>query len=249
MYDKNTLHRRKFSFVLDHGEGGAYKVPGKSTNEGKTNTLILNAWGKWKKSSVGALSILSDALHQAEDRGAHGEGDPFKGHDIRKTLYKREWETNYDTTEPDNVSQNSEGATLALGYAENVLSKFKEAVHLPPGKKIGISRIKEFFKKRRRVRAWGKHTHYLPLWAKSSDPISHMVGQTGLGRKDGLKKLRAIITRTTKDPAMKAAYERARDPRQKKEILNLELRNVVQNPEQNPELIKQLEEVLKKQRR
>jgi hypothetical protein len=47
---------------------------------------------------IRSLTVLSDALHQAADRGSHEEGAAFEGHDVRLQLgvpgkgkYKQKW--------------------------------------------------------------------------------------------------------------------------------------------------------------
>ncbi|HEY89692.1 MAG TPA: DUF4157 domain-containing protein [Thermoflexia bacterium] len=184
MYDNNELHVRKKSYMRNHGEGGYYKQEGTGVNKGVTNDFIAKAVGLWKTSRMKSLSILSDALHQAEDRGSHGEGNPFTGHDVRKALGSESWETeHYDPTwEPDNVSVNKQGAFLAVKYAKEVLRKFADDLALPKGK-IATKSVSEKFETKRRMRIGG----FIPI--KSSNWLVKTKGKTGVWTLKGLKKI------------------------------------------------------------
>jgi hypothetical protein len=231
MYDANMLHVREADYQDQHGEAGHYKAAGASANEGVTARLLGDAVAKWKSGSkLDALSLLGDTLHQAEDRGSHGEGNPFEGHDERLKLYKQDWETNYKPTwKPDDVTINSKGAVLAQGFAENVLKKFHADIGLSPGKKVDISfwrRIPAFFR--------GKLS-----WKR----ITHIIGSTGLGSSEGREKLDAIIKTQLKDPTVAAAYEKARgNPEKQQAILEEYLKT-------NPEYKEVFERLAQEQRR
>ncbi len=152
MYENGELNKRRPSYLLMHGEAGAYKDKNASPkNISVTNMFVNKAISKWNKGDKEqALSILSDALHQAADRGSHGEGNPFSGHDTRiqlgvkgkgdipgigKQKWKQQsWETPLGGKlggkkwEPDNISSNSRGAALAVAFVIAALKKFLNGV-------------------------------------------------------------------------------------------------------------------------
>jgi hypothetical protein len=96
MWDQNQLHYRDPAYMLSHGEGGLYKqdkASASAVNANMTSLMIRKAFSTWNWHDTNtygpSLSILSDALHQAEDRGSHGEGTKFRGHDSR--LNVKQW--------------------------------------------------------------------------------------------------------------------------------------------------------------
>ena len=143
-----------------HGEAGRYKEDNAAAkNEAVTTQFVnkaINLWDNQNRTKQAAsLVILSDALHQAEDRGSPGEGNAFSGHDVRITLgqkgkngqdwAKQNWEEpmggKIDGKEwdPDSFSVNQKGAVLAVGFAQGVLDKFRQGIKLPEGTgQIGI---------------------------------------------------------------------------------------------------------------
>jgi hypothetical protein len=141
MYDNNELHIRKPAYMLNHGEAGLYKdADASAKNEAVTSRLIDKAVATWQAGQQPrGLEILSDALHQAEDRGSHGEGNAFSGHDVRLNLTGRPWETHYrEGWAPDNADINPKGAVLGVGFAQGVLTKFKNAVGAGPDNKVSM---------------------------------------------------------------------------------------------------------------
>ena len=149
MWEKNELHMRRPEYMLSHGEGGRYRVKdGSSLNEAMTSRLVTKAVGLWNwddksgKAKGRSLEVLSDALHQAEDRGSHSEGNAFSGHDVRLGLPK--WLKNQGRAragweiippdapgkdwEPDNFSVNKNGAKVGVAFAEGTLNKFATMV-------------------------------------------------------------------------------------------------------------------------
>jgi len=143
MWDENLAHRRPQWYMLHHGEGGFYKEP-KSSAEGKNKalteqliTLAAELYSVGKQEA--GLSVLSDALHQAEDRGSHNEGGEFEGHDIRQTIKdypetatKKPPAGHYkgkNTTFTDNAAKNEPGAKMALLYAKGTLLSFLGKVY------------------------------------------------------------------------------------------------------------------------
>jgi hypothetical protein len=153
MWDNNMLHYRAPSYMFSHGEGGLYKEDAPSDiNEAMTAKMVNESAGQWgwgeeeqaKRSK--SLVTLSDALHQAADRGSHGEGRAFTGHDVRlnvpkwKKKYKRAlqpWETFpahapqqalTGQWDPDNFSVNKKGGVLGVRFVEGALTKFQAAI-------------------------------------------------------------------------------------------------------------------------
>src|SRR5271157_1248502 len=90
MWNHNELHFRPEWYMLHHGEGGFYKMgmaQAGARNLAMTLELVSKAAALYASGAHEAgLSVLSDALHQAEDRGSHQEGAEFLGHDIRQTI-------------------------------------------------------------------------------------------------------------------------------------------------------------------
>jgi hypothetical protein len=142
-WDENKLHVRRPWYMMHHGEGGFYhasKETGAAKNKALTDNLVNTAIELYKAQKFNvALSVLSDALHQAEDRGSHQEGAEFKGHDIRKTeihprlipetATRRPVGKYFDPGwDPDNAEKNKDGAKYALKFASDVLTNFSTKV-------------------------------------------------------------------------------------------------------------------------
>ena len=136
MWENNDLHQRPKWYMMHHGEGGFYKEDAStaaSKNYAMTVSLVKVAADMYNAGNIKAsLSVLSDALHQAEDRGSHEEGEAFRGHDIRQTIKSKyvnpEWSTEghryIKKPDPDNAAKNREGAKKALFFASDALSMF-----------------------------------------------------------------------------------------------------------------------------
>ena len=149
MWENNEIHKREKWYMLHHGEGGFYKEEqsvGAAKNIAMTEGLVARAAGLYRGGNkLHGLSILSDALHQAEDRGAHEEGAAFKGHDKRyeikgnsvvKMVVPLEQQSNWTNLElargkksdPDNASKNKAGVQYGIKYAEEAIGIFLAAV-------------------------------------------------------------------------------------------------------------------------
>jgi hypothetical protein len=132
MYDTNQLQIREPWYQLHHGEGGHYRAnDGAMVNQAFTDHLIDLAVDKYKQENYqAAMVMLSDALHQAEDRGAHGEGNQFCGHDLRLGLGEMAWEKEhyrpgYDPgTDPDDRAKNKVGVNFAVSRAIDTFNRF-----------------------------------------------------------------------------------------------------------------------------
>ncbi|MCF8298332.1 MAG: DUF4157 domain-containing protein [Saprospiraceae bacterium] len=196
MYENGELNKRRGGFLLMHGEGGAYKEKNAaSKNEAVTNMFVEKAIGEWNSDNKKkGLSTLSDALHQSADRGSHGEGNAFTGHDTRiglgvkgegeipgigkQTWEKQAWELPLGGKlggtdwQPDNFSVNTKGATLGVAFVIGALGKF---INKTNGK---ISMQGEGEEKRRKLFGF----------ATSDSLASKTQGKTG-GGIDDLKKV------------------------------------------------------------
>lgn len=143
MWEENEIHSRPPAYMLSHGEGGQYKREGNSVNRAMTNSLVAKAVAAYNpENTEQSLSILSDAIHQAADRGSHEEGTPFKGHDVRRTFNPSRtghpaWEKETlkpgvylgkNTDDTDNASKNQSGLALAVGFVQGVLEAYKAGV-------------------------------------------------------------------------------------------------------------------------
>lgn len=197
MYINNELHIRDQSYMLHHGEGGYYKkANGASINEGMTSLFVDKATNLWNTGDKKrALVVLSDALHQAEDRGSHQEGNAFHGHDSRIKLNETEWEKEHfkKDWDPDNISINKDGAAKAVGLAQGVLNKFKNAALDNVDDKISIGE-KDQPKQR-------------TLFGVSARFGGRFAGSTGVKNEKGLTKLlegeNRTYKRATKEPKLK----------------------------------------------
>jgi hypothetical protein len=216
MYWNNELHMRRPAYMLSHGEGGLYKEENAAAkNEAMTRTLVAGAAGMWRwddfSTWADSLSVLSDALHQAEDRGSHGEGNAFTGHDVRILRNKFDWEKEGQKLfeaksggippskwEPDNVAVNQQGAVLAVGFAQQALEQFRAALDAKENRPISLSGIKKLPAKRKL-----KAKKALPK-TTSSEWKARVKGSTGGGRET----LRKVFDETKK--TMSEAYETAR---------------------------------------
>ena len=170
MFRNNELHVRDPAYMMSHGEGGRYKETNAAPiNEAMTRRLVRKAIGLWKSYDRGrSLEVLSDALHQAEDRGSHGEGNAFTGHDVRLSIIASrpdehslfDWEkegleefrrktgrSSPKGWQPDDLGINKRGAVLAVGYAKGVLKAFATGVRgaiTLPGEKMPPKRVLKF---------------------------------------------------------------------------------------------------------
>lgn len=142
-WDTTDFQQRLGTERLNHGEGGGYgkSIGGVDANKTRVEKWIMEAvnclpkdlW-KWKsKDWWESLTLLSRALHAAEDRGAHGEGAPWAGHDPRITVFKLDWRglpnRRYSPEwNPDDPSINSAGWQAAIQYAQEVFENFVRGV-------------------------------------------------------------------------------------------------------------------------
>jgi hypothetical protein len=153
MWEQNQIHFRPPTYMLSHGEGGLYKQDqsaASAINEAMTKKLLDKAVDLWnwedEKSWATSLAMLSDTLHQAEDRGSHQEGEGFRGHDARLGVFQ--WKKKYDDRplkdweklpgaptmalegkwDPDNASKNPKGAILGVAFAQGALRSFANRI-------------------------------------------------------------------------------------------------------------------------
>jgi hypothetical protein len=219
MWKDNDLHMRRPEYMLSHGEAGLYKEPDAGgKNEAMSSRLLDKAVGLWKWSDYTtwgkSLEKLGDALHQAEDRGSHGEGNQFSGHDTRLNLWKwlkdhkrqpMPWEklpsgAPGEGWEPDNFDVNQKGGVLGVGFAMGALSKFARLLNVRPARPVelptGSTGKKAVPKKRSAKFAW-----FLPKIG-SGDVLSHFKGSTG----GGSKKLAQVLKDQMNKGDVEGAY-------------------------------------------
>jgi hypothetical protein len=118
----------------EHGEGGMYEKgigPARAKNEEVQNERLeraIEAYRKWKERGKGGpmpkevIKNLGDALHIAQDRGAHSEGAKGMGHDdpqYKGKPFKRS---------PDKREDNKEGYEIARNNTYWLLSYWKNRV-------------------------------------------------------------------------------------------------------------------------
>ncbi|MCX6006932.1 MAG: DUF4157 domain-containing protein [Chloroflexi bacterium] len=110
--------------IPNHGEGGAYQYPGEEINMARQEEYLNKAISQANAGDIyGALVTLGNALHVAQDRGAHGEGNPGYGHD--PDCYKSVDEGGRgEDWNPDDPSKNTEGWDYAILKSEGVLGNF-----------------------------------------------------------------------------------------------------------------------------
>jgi hypothetical protein len=145
-----------------HGEAGGYtREDGATKNASAVENQIDKAarfyiGGKYRE----GLLQLADGLHSAEDRGSHGEGKPYTGHDPRLTMQERFDGTHNEHYIPgwdcDNPAVNVGGRALAEQYAKDGWQLFWDKV-----KSISTARAKLEGGKRGRLRPGGLKSKYL----------------------------------------------------------------------------------------
>jgi hypothetical protein len=134
----------------EHGEGGMYEMeigPARANNERVQNERLeaaISAYKTWKERGEGgpmpaALSLLrlsrypaavienlGDALHIAQDRGAHWEGAEGMGHDDPQHKHMLfGWS-------PDDPGDNPDGYTTAVLNTAEVLRRFVDEAGFTP---------------------------------------------------------------------------------------------------------------------
>jgi hypothetical protein len=224
MYWQNEIHYRRPAYMLSHGEAGLYKDEDASAkNAAVTKQLIAKAVALWKSYDRGqAVSVLSDALHQAEDRGSHGEGNAFAGHDARISIKpKYDWESEGIATfkskigdiepskwAPDNASVNKRGLVLGVGFGQGVLESFRAAVGATEENKVKFPEhvLKEPPKKRK------MKAKKLAPTTSSNALLVGAFGKTATGSFKGEKKrnMARVFGQTLGQRGMTELYERAK---------------------------------------
>jgi len=180
-WEDNWLHTRYSTHHPEHGEAGAYQEGGKANeNAAKVNEKIVQALVRFNSGlHWEGLQILADALHGAEDRGAHGEGEPYSGHDTRLKFADEElifkWEQiakekprkdeahGGDWT--DNVDTNFGEVPKSLSLANFVLKQFQE--NLSPQKQKRLRNLGKWWRFWEREKGKpSKRKPREPLWGK-----------------------------------------------------------------------------------
>jgi hypothetical protein len=128
-----------------HGEASAYQdgVNNAEANKQAVGNQIKKAQAAYRKGFYReGLLQLSDALHTAEDRGSHGEGLAWSGHDPRLGLPQKWDGTTNENYRPgwdcDNVSKNSGGRVLAEKYAKQAYEAFLSGLGMEEKLKLGM---------------------------------------------------------------------------------------------------------------
>jgi Domain of unknown function (DUF4157) len=151
-WDNLAFHWRLPAERPLHGEAGGYiSNSGTAQNKGAVQRMLRQAFNFLKSGDTKkSLVKLADAAHAAEDRGSHGEGRPFHGHDPRINYprqpdgkknphYKPGWDC-------DDPSKNSGGRAMAEGYALKVMNDFGELVNKRHDKKELNDRLRSLTK-------------------------------------------------------------------------------------------------------
>ncbi|MEO0078371.1 MAG: DUF4157 domain-containing protein [candidate division WOR-3 bacterium] len=124
----------------DHGEGGNYELsfsaarPRNEARQDEYRQAASSLYNEWKRTSNGTRigtppeevsDRLGDAMHVAQDRGAHWEGAQNMGHaDPRVRFMFAGWS-------PDDPSDNRQGYQNAKRYTEDVFRRFVAAIQTP----------------------------------------------------------------------------------------------------------------------
>jgi hypothetical protein len=224
MYRNNDLHIRRPAYLLMHGEAGGYKERDASAkNAAVTVKFVEKAVGLWNRGeNMEALSVLSDALHQAGDRGSHEEGNAFGGHDVRiqlgvkgkgkiegfgkQTWPRQQWERAMggekvmgQKWEPDNFSVNKRGAVHGVACVIGALKKFVDGIGLEEGEQINVRGLEVPKKRKLKAKA------FLPK-APSWGPYGRLGAQVAKAKTGGGKESLEKVFEETK-PSMQRAYQ------------------------------------------
>jgi hypothetical protein len=143
IWNTNSTHARDEAELPLHGEAGYYKKDfqggmadkNKAGVNGEIKKAVDNQKASKRKES---LMELSYALHSAEDRGAHGEGQEFKGHDPRivKDAFQQMPTPNgfvlnpyfNPKWNPDDPTANPAGWKLGITYAVEALESYRSSL-------------------------------------------------------------------------------------------------------------------------
>jgi len=128
-----------------HGEATAYTDGANKITENKkaVNDQLAKAKGAYESGFYReGLLQLSDALHTAEDRGSHGDGMPWSGHDPRLKMplkwdgtpnenYREGWDC-------DNPGKNPGGRELGEYFATETFEKFLQDLNFESKLKVAM---------------------------------------------------------------------------------------------------------------
>ncbi len=134
-YDNLRGYWRSSSEAPNHAESGMYnKFGGANETDKRLEEYLESAKEAYDKGdTTQALQILGFALHTAEDRGAHYDGEPGTGHDPRrvheppvlaKTGRYYNPDLNKDGGDCDRKAKNPLGYTASVRYAMGLLKRF-----------------------------------------------------------------------------------------------------------------------------
>jgi hypothetical protein len=142
MWDNLMFHVRWTRETKYHGEAGQYvNESAESVNRLAVDDQTRKAAERYRGGARReGLLQLSDAVHNAEDRGSHGEGRPYTGHDPRLTMPRKFDGTVNERYVPgwdcDNPSKNSGGRAMAEIYAKEVFQNFLFLVGVHTSEKV-----------------------------------------------------------------------------------------------------------------
>ena len=191
MWDNLGFHLRWPIEKKYHGEAGGYvRDNGATANAGAVEAQIDKAArfyisGKYRE----GLLQLADGLHSAEDRGSHGEGKPYTGHDPRLTMPEKFDGTHNPHYLPgwdcDNPAINTGGRAIGEQYARQGWALFYNKV-----RNIKSTREKLAGGKRGRVRPGGVKSKFLKHGFRVLlTPITEGVAQAKQPKESKLKNI------------------------------------------------------------
>ncbi len=142
MWDNLMFHVRWTRETKYHGEAGQYvNESAESINRLAVDDQVRKAAERYRSGARReGLLQLSDAVHNAEDRGSHGEGRPYTGHDPRLTMpHKFDGSVNERYVpgwDCDNPAKNAGGRAMAEIYAKEVFQNFLFLVGVHTSEKV-----------------------------------------------------------------------------------------------------------------
>ena len=118
--------------AANHGEANLYRYTDRTPeNEARADSYLRDAVAETNRAGAErerlrvGLARLGDALHVAQDRGAHGEGLPGQGHARQDSDPTGEFRA-------DSFVANSEGKNKALDLSKSVLRAYLDALAAAP---------------------------------------------------------------------------------------------------------------------
>ncbi|MBW2690556.1 MAG: DUF4157 domain-containing protein, partial [Deltaproteobacteria bacterium] len=140
-YKKTRFHyAREKKEAPNHGEANLYKKK-YGTSRTSENVKRMKEWtkkaiSKANKSGINDLSLLplGHALHVAQDRGAHWEGEWGHGHHKKSDASGKKWNC-------DNMGQNPKGKDKAKKHSKEVFNLFLSKLYPKPKSELSKAKI------------------------------------------------------------------------------------------------------------